>query len=78
VSSHAAVLDRARGGRRAQHLHPEGRALITARIKASIAGFDGDFVEAHALDARTARKIPKKMIGRSPPLREANSLLDRL
>ena len=48
----------------------EAGALIFARLKASIAGFDvGVFVETHMLDAKTAKKVPKKMIGRvlSPP-----------
>jgi hypothetical protein len=53
--------------------------LITARIKASIAGFDeGTFVEAHALDAKTARKVPKKMIGRALSAREVSALLNRM
>ena len=29
-----------------------------------IAGLEGEFIEAHMLDAKRARKIPKKMIGR--------------
>ena len=53
-------------------------ALITARIKASIAGFDGTFVEAHALDKPTAAKVPRKMIGRVLTATEAEALLDRL
>ena len=54
-------------------------ALIFARLKASIAGFDeGMFVEAHMLDAKTARKVPKKMIGRVLSPREVSALLDRL
>ena len=39
----------------------EAGAMIFARIKASIAGFDaGVFVEAHMLDAKTARRVPKR------------------
>ena len=54
-------------------------ALIFARLKASIAGFDeGMFVEAHMLDAKTARKVPKKMIGRVLSPREVSALLDRM
>ena len=57
----------------------EAHALIFARIKASIAGFDdGEFVEAHMLDAKTARKVPKKMIGRVLSPREVSALLDRM
>ena len=56
----------------------EAGALIFARLKASIAGFDdGVFVEAHMLDAKTARKVPKKMIGRVLSPREVSALLDR-
>jgi len=36
------------------------------------------FVEAHALDAKTAKRIPRKMIGRSLTMDEAATLLDRL
>ena len=43
----------------------EANAMIFARIKASIAGFEGQPVEAHKLDATRARKVPKKMIGRA-------------
>jgi hypothetical protein len=57
----------------------EACALITARIKAAIAGFDeGTFIEAHALDAKIARKVPKKMIGRVLSPREVSALLDRM
>ena len=43
-----------------------------------IDGFKGTFVEAHALDAATARKVPRKMIGRSLSADEAAALLDRI
>ena len=57
----------------------EAHALIFARLKAAIAGFDdGVFVEAHMLDAKTARKVPKKMIGRVLSPREVSALLDRM
>ena len=42
----------------------EGNEMIFARLRASMAGFAGTFVEAHRLDDRTARRVPKKMIGR--------------
>jgi hypothetical protein len=38
----------------------------------------GTFVEAHELDAPTARKVSRKMIGRVLTAREAATLLDRL
>jgi hypothetical protein len=53
-------------------------ALIFARLKASIVGFDGELIEAPALDKKTARKVPKKIIGRVPTAREMSALLDRL
>ena len=57
----------------------EAGALIFARLKASIAGFDvGVFVETHMLDAKTAKKVPKKMIGRVLSPREVSALLNRL
>ena len=44
--------------------------MIFARLRASIDGFGGTFVEAHPLDAKTAKKIPKRMIGRVLTARE--------
>ena len=39
----------------------EAGALIFARIRAGIAGFkDGEFLEAHALDAKMARRSRRK------------------
>lgn len=43
----------------------EGGALVYARLEAARAGHGGTFVEAHALDAKTATKIPKSMVGRA-------------
>ena len=43
-----------------------------------IDGFGGTFVEAHALDAKLAKKIPKAMIGRTLTADEAARLLDKL
>jgi glycine cleavage system pyridoxal-binding protein P len=43
-----------------------------------IDGFGGTFVEAHALDPKLAKKIPKRMIGRTLTLDGAAALLDRL
>ena len=56
----------------------EGGALIFKRLNAMIDGFGSEFVEAHALDAKTAKKIPKRMIGRALTMSEASALLDRL
>jgi hypothetical protein len=53
-------------------------AMIFARLNAMIDGFGGTFVEAHQLDAATAKKIPKRMIGRALSADEAAALLDRI
>lgn len=49
-----------------------------AILKASIAGFGGRPSEIHELDAKTAAKIPKKMIGRVLVQKEAEALLKKL
>jgi hypothetical protein len=57
----------------------EAHALIFARLKASLAGFDeGAFVEAHRLDATIAKKIPKPMVGRELSPGEVSALLIEL
>ena len=56
----------------------DARALIYARLAASCAGLPGTFLEAHALDAKTARKVPKAMTGRVLSQKEAAALLRRL
>ena len=54
----------------------EARSLFFARRRASRAGFDeGTFVEAHALDAKIAKKIPKAWIGRILSPSEVSALL---
>ena len=39
-------------------------SLIQARMKVGIANLGGTYVEGHELDAKTARKMLKAMIGR--------------
>ena len=56
----------------------EGGALIFAQLNAMKDGFGGSFVEAHRLDADTAKKIPKAMTGRTLTMDKAAALLDRL
>jgi len=51
---------------------------IFAMLRASIAGQKGKPVESIELDAKTARKVPKKMIGRVLSQREAETLLTRI
>ena len=55
----------------------EAGAMIFARLEASMAKLGGKFIEAHQLDERTARKVPRKMIGRALTADEAATLLDR-
>jgi hypothetical protein len=50
----------------------------TARLNAMIEGFGSKYVEAHALEAKTAKKIPKRMIGRTLTLDKAAALLDKM
>jgi hypothetical protein len=52
---------------------------IFAWISSAIAGHQGGTpVETHELDEKTARKVPKKMIGRVLSGKEAKELLKRL
>jgi len=56
----------------------EAAFLMMARIKADMAGQKGDFQEGHQLDAKTAKKLPAKMIGRTLSHKEAFALLRRI
>lgn len=47
-------------------------------IKASIAGMKGRPAEIHMLDAKIAKKIPKRMIGRVLSQEEAKGLLGKI
>jgi hypothetical protein len=51
--------------------------IITARMRAMLAGM-GLFQEGHQLDDKTAKKVPKKMIGRVLSRKEAKLLLKKL
>jgi hypothetical protein len=55
-----------------------GGSLGFARLKAAVAGIEGEFQEGHELDAKTAKKVPKGMIGRVLTRKEAAALLKRL
>jgi hypothetical protein len=48
---------------------------VTARLKAQLAGLDGEFAEIHRLDAKTAKRVPEAMRRRALNQREAESLL---
>jgi hypothetical protein len=56
----------------------EGGAMLFARLNAMIDGFGGKFVEAHPLDDKTAKRIQKRMTGRTFKADEAAKVLDRL
>jgi hypothetical protein len=58
-------------------IQPAGHILM-ARMRASIAGTEGEFQEGHALDAKTARKVPKAPIGKIMTTKEVRALLKRL
>lgn len=56
----------------------ESGDLLMARVKASMAGLEGKFVEMHQLSPTMARTIPKKMQGRPLTIEEAGRLLKRM
>ena len=56
----------------------EASTQLYASLRASIAGQKGNPVESIELDAKTARKVPKKMVGRVLSQREAETLLARM
>ena len=52
--------------------------LGMARLKAGLAGAPDEFKEALQLDAKTARKVPKKMQERLLTAKEGRALLSKL
>lgn len=61
-----------------RYLLQEATTPLYAALRASIAGFPCAPPDVIALDAGTARKVPKKMIGRVLSQREAEALLKKL
>ena len=55
-----------------------GGSLAFARLKAAVAGIEGEFQEGHELDAKMARKVPKSQIGKPLSRTQATALLKRL
>jgi hypothetical protein len=55
----------------------EAGDILNARLKASVAGFEGRFVEAHQLQAKMVKAIPAKMLGRVLTQDEAARLLKK-
>jgi hypothetical protein len=58
-------------------IQPAG-SIIAARMRALLAGIKGEFQEGHELDPKTAKKVPKGMIGRVLSRTEATALLKNL
>ena len=58
-------------------IQPAG-TIIVARLRALLAGVEGDFQEGHMLDDKTVKKVPKKMIGRVLSRKEYTALLKKL
>jgi hypothetical protein len=58
-------------------IQPTG-SIIAARMRALLAGIEGEFQEGHELDAKTAKKVPRAMIGRVLSRKEAKTLLKKL
>jgi hypothetical protein len=55
-----------------------GDALVFARMRAALAGQEGAFVEGHQLNAKTIKKMSKKIIKRTLKRKEAARLLKQL
>jgi hypothetical protein len=55
-----------------------GTRTLAQHDESGFAGFKGEFIEAHELDAARAKKVPARMIGRSQSGPDAAELLDRL
>jgi hypothetical protein len=52
--------------------------LVFARLEASRAGHSGNFLEAHQLDGKTAKKLTRDVIGRSLSKARASAVLQRM
>jgi hypothetical protein len=52
--------------------------IVYARLKAAIVGLEGEYKEGYELDAKMARKVPKKLIGTPLTQKLANVLLKKL
>jgi hypothetical protein len=58
-------------------VQPAGH-IIEARMRAMLANVPGEFQEGHELDDKTAKKVPKAMIGRVLSRKEATAILGKL
>jgi hypothetical protein len=66
-----------KGDRLSVIIQPAG-GIIAARLRAMLANVPGEFQEGHELDGKTAKKIPKVMIGTPLTRKQANALLKRM
>lgn len=58
-------------------IQPAGH-IITARMRALLAGVEGEFQEGHELNAKMAKKVPKAQIGTVLSRAQAAALLKKL
>jgi hypothetical protein len=56
----------------------EAHEVSMARLKASMAGAPDDFKEYLELDTKTAKRVPKNLIGKTLSNDQANALLKQL
>jgi hypothetical protein len=54
----------------------EASTKMYAALKSAMAGFEGDLKEVIPLDAKTAKRIPKKAIGRARSFKEGKKLIE--
>jgi hypothetical protein len=52
--------------------------MAYAQLKASTAGMEGKCTEIHELDAKMAKKVSKKLIGKPLNQKQANALIKKL
>jgi len=67
--------------RRGGHLEvviKSDRDLLFARMRLSLDGYEGEFVEGHVLDSKTANKVPKSLLGKTLNQKQATALLQKL
>jgi hypothetical protein len=66
-----------KGGDITVFIQPAG-SLGMARLRAAIAGIEGEFQEGHELDAKMTKKVPKGQIGKPLTRNQATALLRKL
>ncbi len=56
----------------------EASTPMYAGLRSAIAGFKGDLKEVIPLDAKTAKRIPRKSIGRVLSFKEGKRLIEKM